>query len=87
MNWRSNTVNFEDALLRSGSFADTSPRNGCCIATLVAIRELAANAAASESLLALVAVQEPVVPVWELTDFTGIHAVTAVSAYLSSNQN
>ena len=63
---------------------DTPPRNGCRIATLVAIRELAANAAASESSLAVVAVQEPVVPVWELTDFTGNHAVTA---YLSSNQN
>jgi hypothetical protein len=30
----------------TGSFADTSPRNGCCIATLVAIRELLENPAA-----------------------------------------
>ena len=30
MNWRSNTVNFDAALLRSGSFADTPPQIGCC---------------------------------------------------------
>ena len=30
----------------TGSFADTSPRNGCCIATLVAIREPLENPAA-----------------------------------------
>jgi hypothetical protein len=68
----------------TGSFVDTSPRNGCCIATLVAIWELAANTAASGSSLTVVAVQELVVPVWELTDFAGNHAVTA---YLSSIQN
>ena len=30
----------------TGSWTDTSPRNGCCIATLVAIRELLENPAA-----------------------------------------
>ena len=30
MNWRSNTVNFDAALLRSGSFLDTPPQIGCC---------------------------------------------------------
>ncbi len=36
-----------DGAFGTGSFADTSPRNGCRIATMVAIWELAANAAAS----------------------------------------
>jgi hypothetical protein len=31
----------------TGSWTDTSPRFGCCMATEAAIRELAANAAAS----------------------------------------
>jgi hypothetical protein len=30
----------------TGSWTDTSPRNGCCIATLVAIREPLENSAA-----------------------------------------
>jgi hypothetical protein len=52
----------------TGSWTDTSPRFGCCPATKVAIRELAANAAASVFLLTVVPVLQPVVPVWELVD-------------------
>jgi hypothetical protein len=52
---------------------DTSPRFGCCMATKVAIRELAANAAASNFPLRVVAVLQPVVSVWELVDFVGRH--------------
>jgi hypothetical protein len=48
--------------------SDTSPRFGCCTATKVAIRELAANAAASVFLLTVVPVLQPVVPVWERVD-------------------
>jgi len=53
---------------------DTSPRNGCRIATVVAIWELAANTAASDSSLTVVSMQEPVVPVRELVDFVRHHA-------------
>jgi hypothetical protein len=56
---------------------DTSPRDGCCMATRVAIRELAANAAASSSPLTVVAAQKPPVPVWEFVDFVGRYAVLA----------
>ena len=55
----------------TGSWTDTSPRFGCCTATEVAIRELAANAAASVFLLTMVPALQPVVPVWELVDFVG----------------
>lgn len=47
---------------------DTSPRFGCCTATEVAIRELAANAAASLFSVIVFPVLQPVVPVWELVD-------------------
>jgi hypothetical protein len=63
---------------------DTSPRNGCCIATQVAIRELGANAAASESPLTVVAAQESEGPVWEPIDFVGRDAAPST---LLSNQN
>ena len=46
--WRSNTVSYEERCLRTGSWTDTSPRIGCCTATKVAVRELAANAAACD---------------------------------------
>jgi hypothetical protein len=53
---------------------DTSPRNGCRIATMVAIWELAANAAASNSSLTVVSAQELAVAVRELVDFVSHHA-------------
>jgi len=67
---------------KSGAFGtgvgyDTSPRDGCCMATPVAIRELAANAAASSSPLTVVAAQRLAVSVWELADSVGRHAVLA----------
>ncbi len=58
----------------TGSWIDTSPRNGCRIATMVAIWELAANAAASRSSLTVVSAQELAVPVRELVDFPMHHA-------------
>jgi len=58
----------------TGSWTDTSPRFGCCMATDVAMRELAANAAASKFSLAVVPILQPVVPVWELVDSVGRHA-------------
>jgi hypothetical protein len=61
----------------TGSWTDTSPRDGCCMATRVAIRELAANTAASNSPLPVFAKRNPTVPVWELVDFVGRHAVLA----------
>jgi hypothetical protein len=50
---------------------DTSPRFGCCMATKVAIRELAANTAASNFPLRVVAVLQRVVSLGELVDFVG----------------
>jgi hypothetical protein len=50
---------------------DTSPRFGCCMATKVAIWELAANAAASNFPLAVVRSHRSLVRVWELVDFVG----------------
>jgi hypothetical protein len=44
------------------------------MATDVAMRELAANAAASKFSLAVVPILQPVVPVWELVDSVGRHA-------------
>ena len=61
----------------TGSWTDTSPRDGCCMATRVAIRELAANTAASNFPLAVLAAKLPTVPVWELVDFVGRQAVLA----------
>jgi len=61
----------------TGSWTDTSPHNGCRIATMVAIWELAANAAASNSSLTAVSAQELAVPVWELLDFVSHHAAIA----------
>jgi len=61
----------------TGNWTDTSPRNGCRIATMVAIWELAANAAASNSSLTAVSAQELAVPVWELLDFVSHHAAIA----------
>ncbi len=58
----------------TGSWTDTSPRFGCCMATEVAMRELAANAAASNFSLAVVPILQPVVPVWELVDSVERHA-------------
>jgi hypothetical protein len=45
------------------------------MATCVAIRELAANTAASNFPLTVLAAKKPSVPVWELVDFVGRHAV------------
>ena len=53
---------------------DTSPRFGCCMATKVAMRELAANAVASNFSLAGVPILQAVVPLWELVDFVARHA-------------
>src|SRR6266568_2462342 len=61
----------------TGSWTDTSPRNGCRIATMVAIWELAANATASKSSLTVVSAQELAVPVRELVDFVRHHAPIA----------
>jgi hypothetical protein len=61
---------------------DTSPRDGCCMATEVAIRELAVNAAASNAPLAVVALQESRVPLWELIDFVRRNA--ALTSLLSN---
>jgi hypothetical protein len=55
----------------TGSWTDTSPRFGCCMATKGAIWELAANAAAGNSSLTVVRSHQPLVPVWELVDFVG----------------
>jgi len=44
------------------------------MATEVAMRELAANAAASNFSLAVVPILQPVVPVWELVDSVERHA-------------
>jgi hypothetical protein len=55
----------------TGSWTDTSPRFGCCMATEVAIRELAANAAASNFSLPAVRSHRTLVPAWELVDFIG----------------
>jgi hypothetical protein len=41
------------------------------MATKVAVRELAANAAASNSSLTVVLSHQLLVPVWELVDFVG----------------
>jgi hypothetical protein len=70
---------FAPRLARSGAFGtgswtDTSPRNGCRIATMVAIWELAANTAASDSMFTVVSEQEHAVPIWELVDFVRHHA-------------
>ena len=61
----------------TGSWTDTSPRNGCRIATTVAIWELAGNAAASNSSLTVVSAQELAVPIRELVDFVRHHAAIA----------
>ncbi len=66
----------------TGSWTDTSPRNGCRIATMVAIWELAANAAASDSSLAVVFEQELAVPVRELVDFVGRQDAFARAPYI-----
>jgi hypothetical protein len=57
----------------TGSWADTSPPNGCRRATKVAIWELAANTAARNSLLTVVSAQELAVPIRELVDFVRHH--------------
>src|SRR5204862_232302 len=61
----------------TGSWTDTSPHNGCRIATMVAIGELAANAAASNSSLTVVSAWELAVPVRELVDFVRYQAAVA----------
>src|SRR5712692_7925641 len=66
----------------TGGWTDTSPRNGCRIATMVAIWELAANAAASDSSLAVVFEQELAVPVRELVDFVGRQDAFARAPYI-----
>ena len=55
----------------TGSWTDTSPRFGCCMATKVAVRELAASAATSNSSRTVVLSHQLLVPVWELVDFVG----------------
>src|SRR5260370_28673545 len=67
---------FAPCIAKSGAFGtgrwtDTSPRFGCCMATEDALRELAANAAASNFSLTVVRSQQSLVPVWELVDFVG----------------
>src|SRR5271166_5393458 len=63
---------------------DTSPRFGCCTATNVAIREVAANTTASVCLLDMVPAHQPAVPVWELIDFV---CRQIAPIYLLFNQN
>ena len=53
---------------------DTSPRNGCCLATNGALGELARNAAARHFPLTVVARRALEVPVWEPVDFLGDQA-------------
>jgi hypothetical protein len=55
----------------TGSWTDTSPRNGCCMATKVAIQELAANTVANNFSLTVVRSHRSLVPIWELVDFVG----------------
>ena len=57
----------------TGSFADTSPRFGCCLETKVAIRELAENAAATNFFALVVRSHRPRVPIEELVDSAGRH--------------
>jgi hypothetical protein len=65
----------------TGSWTDTSPRNGCRIATMVAMWELAANAAASKPSLTVVPAQELAVPVRELIDLVRHHkAITRTAS-------
>jgi hypothetical protein len=66
----------------TGSWTDTSPRNGCRLATMVAIWELAANAAASNSSLTVVSAQELAVPARELVDFVRHHAAIPHAPYV-----
>jgi hypothetical protein len=67
----------------TGSWTDTSPHFGCCMATEIAIRELVANAAASNSSLTAVRSLRSLVPVWELVDFIGRQFAT--SCHLRQN--
>jgi hypothetical protein len=60
-----------------GVTLDTSPRNGCRIATKVAIGELARNGAASRFPLTVVSAQELEVPMRELADFIRRHTAGA----------
>lgn len=55
----------------TGSWTDTSPPNGCRIATKVAIGELAEKRALTASHFTQSAAQQLLVPVWELVDFMG----------------
>ena len=55
----------------TGSWTDTSPHNGCCMATEVAIRELAVTTARSNFSLAVARSRPFLVPVWELIDSIG----------------
>jgi hypothetical protein len=70
-NCRPLTVEERSGAYGTGGWTDTSPRFGCCMATKVAVRELAANAAASNSSLTVVLSHQLLVPVWELVDFVG----------------
>jgi hypothetical protein len=55
----------------TGSWTDTSPRFGCCLATKVAIRELAGNAEPSNFFAPVVRYHRSLVPIGELVDFAG----------------
>jgi hypothetical protein len=55
----------------TGSWMDTSPRNGCCLATKVAIWELAENVAPTNFFAPVVRSHRPLVPIGELVDFAG----------------
>jgi len=55
----------------TGSWTDTSPRFGCCMATEGAMPELAANTVASNFSLTVVRSHRSLVPVWELVDSVG----------------
>jgi hypothetical protein len=55
----------------TGSWTDTSPRFGCCLATKVAIWELAENMEASNFSLTVVRYHRSLVPIGELVDFAG----------------
>jgi hypothetical protein len=48
---------------------DTSPRTGCCLATKVAIRELAGNVEPSNFFARVVRYHRSLVPIGELVDF------------------
>jgi len=70
-NCRPLTVEERSGAFGTGSWTDTSPRFGCCLATKVAIWELAENVEASNFSLTVVRYHRSLVPIGELVDFAG----------------